>query len=112
MNFQICDPYSFWWPVTVHLPDPDKPGELSQQDFEGKFLMTSHEQLAELEAQGQEQLISSILTDWRNVEDAGGNPVLFSEEALGQCLPYQHFRIAVYRAYLSALTGQAARAKN
>jgi hypothetical protein len=118
MHFQICDPYSFWWPVTVSLPDPDRPGELCQQDFEGKFLMTSHEQLAELESEGQEQLISTILTDWRNVHDEDGNPAPFSGEALRKCLPYQHFRIAVYRAYLSALNGQAApnghgaRAKN
>jgi len=112
MNFKICDPYAFWWPVTVHLPDPNAAGKLRAESFEGRFVMTSHDELADLEAGGQEQLIAAILTDWRGVDDEDGTPLPFSDAALRRCLAFQHFRIAVYRAYLTALNGQAARIKN
>ncbi|GGB55530.1 hypothetical protein GCM10011316_29520 [Roseibium aquae] len=111
MQFRLCEPFEFWWPVRVTLPDPDRPGSVLSQTFEAKFLMVGKDRLAELEAHGEAALLSEILRDWRGVTGAGGSEIPFGPDALEQCLPFAHFRVGVYRAYLTALNGQAA-AKN
>ncbi len=112
MQFRLCEPYEFWWPVAVQMPDPDTPGKAQTQEFEARFLLSGNEDLVDLESQGQDTLIKAVLKDWRNVTDGDGQEIAFSNDSLSQCLPYTHFRVAVYKAYLTALSGQAARLKN
>ncbi|WP_106753339.1 hypothetical protein [Pannonibacter carbonis] len=111
MQFRLCEPFEFWWPVRVLLPDPDRPGQVTAQGFEARFLLVGKDRLAELEGQGEESLLCEILRDWRGVSGPDGDEVPFGPEALEQCLPFAHFKVAVYRAYLTALNGQAS-AKN
>lgn len=111
MQFRLCEPFEFWWPVTVKLPDPATAGGVRSEDFEAKFLLIGRDRLAELEGDSEEALLTEIMRDWRGVTGEDGIPVPFSDAALEQCLPFAHFRVAVYRAYLTALNGQAA-AKN
>lgn len=112
MQFRLCEPFEFWWPVTVKLPDPEKAGAVISQAFEAKFLLIGKDRLAELEADGEDRLLTEILRDWRGVTEDDGTATPFSDAALARCLPFAHFRVAVYRAYLSALNGQAVRTKN
>ncbi|MEP2707774.1 MAG: hypothetical protein ABJQ71_15100 [Roseibium sp.] len=112
MQFKLCESYEFWWPVSVQMPHPDRPGDIQDQQFEARFLLTNTEELADLEKQGQEVLITAILKDWRNVTDGDDQDITFSADSLSRCLPFTHFRVAVYKAYLTALNGQKVKSKN
>ncbi|MBO0346044.1 hypothetical protein J0X15_12495 [Roseibium sp. CAU 1637] len=108
MQFRLSDTYAFWWPVTVKMPDPDKPGKVLDQSFEAQFLMIGSERLAALDGEGGDQhaVLKEVWTDWRGVEDENGSEAEFSDEARDRCLDYAHVRLALYTAYLEASSGR------
>ena len=112
MNFQVCEPFEFWWPVTVSQPDPETPGAVVEHCFEIRFLLLGRDALKALETGAPDALLREVVKDWRGVEDGAGAAVAFSDAAFNQCLGYTHFQAGVYKAYLTALHGQEARVKN
>ncbi|TIU36183.1 MAG: hypothetical protein E5W31_10955, partial [Mesorhizobium sp.] len=52
MKFKITDTYTYWWPVDVILPDPEKAGKTIKQSFEVQF--------ESIDADESEKLIEEI----------------------------------------------------
>lgn len=118
--FVLADKHVFWWPVTVAMPDPDTPGQIVEQGFEGRF-----EALPVAEAKGFEkpaepgartdreiELLQRVLLDWRGIVGPDKAEVPFSSQALARAAQWPWFRAGVYAAYLAAIRGDGARRKN
>lgn len=124
MKFILTDTYRFWWPVTVRLPDPEKPGAIIEQTFEVEFLAMPKDRAKELDAakaklttdEDREAhdrgMLTEILCNWRDVVAAGNKPVPFDAANLDTALQFSFFRVAIYGAYAEAMAGEEARTKN
>lgn len=121
--FRCVSEYLFWWPVTVRMPDPERPGSFSPQTCEVQFEALSEERTREIrerigalpEDERMDHASAIVLEaarDWREVEDEAGVAVPFSAEMLTEQLRYPWFRRGVFDAYVEALSGQAARLGN
>ena len=110
MQFRLSDSYSFWWPVTVKLPDPEKAGKIISQTFEAEFQMIGSERLTALDGESGDQhaVLKEVWTGWRGVVDEDGGEADFTFEGRDRCLDYAHVRLALYTAYLEASSGRAA----
>lgn len=119
MNFVLTETPRYWWPVTVHVPDNDNPGELVEQTFE--VLFEPRDQDAEKAARDHvlgitdpnEQLkadrasLASVIKNWRGVVDADRTELEFSAERLDLALRQPWSRIGLWRAYHESQSGQA-----
>ena len=45
MQFKLAETYRYWWPVTVMVPDPQKPGNYIEQGFKAELEPLSQEEL-------------------------------------------------------------------
>ncbi|ESY49019.1 MULTISPECIES: hypothetical protein [unclassified Mesorhizobium] len=123
MKFKLVEDYTYWWPVTVDLPDPDKPGKVVKQSFTIQFKPISGDESAALIkeiqalppeerlARQHEELLRSS-KDWRDVTDENGEQVPFTEAALKACLQHSWFSRGLYKAYAQSLTPDEARRGN
>lgn len=123
MQFVLARTWTFWWPVKVQVPSPDRAGEFEEQELEIRFEAVGQEEAKRLteeraamkSAQEREAhedaLLLRVVKDWRKVDGEDGKPVSFSAEAFRTALGFLPFRIGVTRAYAEAMAG-AAREKN
>lgn len=124
MKFVLTTEHTYFWPVTVSLPDPAKSGELIEQKFDIQFRAMPRDESdafdAELAAlppeaarQRKHDLLKEIVLGWGDgVVDKKGHQVPFSAEALHQAMQMSWFLVAVYRAYAQSLSGDQARLGN
>lgn len=124
MRFAVTDKREFWWPVTVRMPDETTAGQIVEAGFEARFEALPSERAVALEkaireaavAEGivaaETAVIESVTRSWRGVEDASGNNLPFSAEALGQACRWAWFRAGVIAAFRQAMAGEEARRKN
>lgn len=119
-NYILADTSSFWWPVTVRRPDPETAGKLVEHSFKVKFQFRDQDQLfAEDElvmaqkgtrarAQKEREILVGRIEDWADVQDAAGNAVPFTREALDSELQKTWFRIGIYTAWGASMAGEEA----
>lgn len=124
MKFKLIDEYRYWWPVTVEMPDPEKPGKTVKQSFTMQFqpmpadegeamlkeiaaLPTPEERLSR-----QHEELMRVCKGWRDVVDDKGDEVDFSTEALKAALQFSWFSRGLYRSYASSLAPDEARKGN
>jgi hypothetical protein len=118
MKFRLTSEHTYPWPISVTVPDPDKPGEVIEQ----KFVMTFRampldeaqkldDELAALPAREQvlrqDDVLRRVAIGWN--EDVVGDdnkPIPFSTEALEQAIQLSWFRLATYRGYRDSLLAQ------
>lgn len=124
MKFVLTDDYRYRWPVTVRVPDPQKPGAFVEQTFEAEFRAMSEKRAREIDtayaalerpeerAAHQHDVLREILTGWSGVEGEKGKDVPFSPKTLELALQFQMFRTAVYEAYAASMRGDGVRLKN
>lgn len=123
MKFKITDTYTYWWPVDVILPDPDKPGKTIKQSFEVQFEAIGAdesekllEEIAKLPAEEQRKRqhaeLIRVTKNWRGVTDGSDEDVAFTEELFRAALQRSWFSRGVYRAYATSLMPDEARKGN
>ncbi len=118
--FKVTKEHTFWWPVKVRLPDPDKAGAIKEETFNMRFRALAADRAKAIEADNAnadiiDRSIASILEvalDWSDVVDDDRNPVPFTPEALTDALLYPFVRDGIVAAYAAAISGQAARQGN
>lgn len=115
--FVLTDDLTFWWPVTVYVPDTKTPGRLVGQTFDVKFKSLAADRARELKAQfdalegsdqrdaHQDWLATEVTVDWRKIVDENKEEIPFSSEALSRALQYSWFRIGIYNAWTDATWG-------
>lgn len=120
MRFILTDEHLYPWPVTIEVPDPDRPGEILEQKFTARFRAMPVDEAQALDdeiealppkdrARRQDDLLRRVLIGWgEDVVDDGGRQVPFTPEALERAIRHSWFRIGVYRAYRQSLQGRAA----
>lgn len=113
----------FWWPVTVAMPDPDRPGKFAPQTFEMQFEALPIDRAREIEAVRETlpleereahafDILFEIASSWRDVAGPDREDIPFSREIYAEQLQYPWFRDGVLRAYGEATSGQEARLGN
>lgn len=121
--FAIAPKRLFWWPVTVRIPSPDKPGTIEAHGFEAQFeaiplarahaLDEARATLPEAERVARAfDFLSEIVRGWRDVIDADGESVPFGREAFEAQCQFAWFRDGILAAYAEAMSGQEARLGN
>lgn len=118
--FVVTKEHTFWWPVKVRIPDPDKAGELNEATFNMRFKAVAKDRNDELIAKNGtlpnvDQTIAFIreaAIDWNDVVDGNKEAVPFSQDALTDMLLYPWARDGIVNAYTAAISGQAARLGN
>lgn len=135
--FKVKKNLTCWWPVTVKEPDPEKPGEILESEFEVEFAIPGRaerkrlsdereallkslretedaDQAAEiatqLEAFGEHRYREAIL-DWRGIEGDEG-PFEYDLFNLETLLDSDYVRRALDAAYTEAVTLDKARLGN
>ncbi|ORE87821.1 hypothetical protein [Aurantimonas sp. 22II-16-19i] len=118
-NFRLVETYLYWWPVTVHIPDPTNAGQTIEQTFEMQFEAMPIEEAEKLDRDFMElktaeersthehDLLKRVSKNWRGVEAAGGGDEPFTSEAFEKAIRFPWFRIATYRAYARSISGEA-----
>lgn len=124
MKFTLVEAPTFWWPVTVRVPDPDAPGKTIAQDLKVQFTpktrdeeIALNEQFAALttdreRADAEIANWLEIIKGWDGVVDGNGNPVAFSKETLRAALQWQWFRSALSKAFTDSAFGLEAQRGN
>ena len=124
MQFILTRTDSYWWPVIVHVPDPEHPGRYMKQELEVLFeAETQEEAIDRLEAAenlttAREQIeherkhLTDVVKGWRGVEDDDGNAYTFTPDNFRRALNKAWFRQALYRAYRESMSGEEARLGN
>ena len=124
MKFTLVEAPTFWWPVTVRVPDPEAPGKTIAQDLRVQFVpKTRDEEIALNEAfaslkTDRERAAAEIanwldiVKGWDGVVDGNGNPVAFSKETLRAALQWQWFRSALSKAFTDSAFGLEAQRGN
>lgn len=122
--FTLTTRHVFWWPVTVRRPDPETPGAFTEDHFEIQFEAIPQREAEDIERellklteadeirQRRFDLLKRVTRDWRQVCDADGQPLTFSEPVFAAALEWPWFSSAVLDAYLEAITGGGGRRKN
>lgn len=121
--FKLATKHTFLWPVTVKMPDPEKPGAVVAHTFTAKFEAISREEATAIDKRIRQDhpgeyethyadFILDVTHDWQDVVDEGGQPVPFSKELLADQLGVSWFRNGITAAYSEAMAGQAARQGN
>lgn len=120
MKFVLTREHLYPWPVTVSVPNPDRPGEVIEQSFvmtfralpldESKVIDAEIAALAPAQqAERSDDLLRSVARGWDDqVIDDEGKPIPFSPGALELAMQHSWFRIGVYSAYRRSLQGRAA----
>ena len=115
------EPVRYWWPVTVNIPHPDKPGELLMQELHMLFEAEGQDAAVQRQedyqslttnadrVEAEKQHLLAVCHDWKGVVDKDKRPVPFGEANLRRALQQSWFRIGVYTAQAESLNGQAAR---
>jgi len=120
--FVIRKNNDIWWPILIHEPDPDNPGETREVVFEAKLRLlkrsdwralnervNGEKDLGAKDSIAEETLLNHIL-DWRQGPfDEEGNQVPFTRETLKALLDHQVVERAFTEQLLRASNGRAAR---
>ncbi len=121
MKFTITTAHEFRWPVSVTLPDPEKPGEHLVQDVAGVFSAIPLDEAEALfegldggtaaarASEAEIRLVERVLIGWEGVVDEAGKPEPFTPLALARANQWSWFRRAVIQAYRKALAEDPAR---
>lgn len=124
MKFKLVENYTYWWPVKVSIPNPDRPGKFVNQSFDVKFKAlpkseadTMRDEFSRLETEEernkhQDDLLHRVCSDWRGVEDDAGEEAEFTSSSFLQAMEWSWFRTAVYLAFAESLAGDQARKGN
>ncbi|TIV68873.1 MAG: hypothetical protein E5V89_21210 [Mesorhizobium sp.] len=124
MKFVLAKEHLYWWPVTVDMPDPDKPGKWLKFSYTHQFVSVGNDEaialqkeIAELKddaekAARQHDMLVKASRNWRDVVDEDKQEVPFSEEALRAALEHTWYRAGLYNAYFKSLTSDEARKGN
>lgn len=136
--FKFTPNLTFWWPVKVIEPNPDKPGELTEHEFQAQFEMLPPDE-AKASAKKRQAIAAKISPDlndsqiediqteldehdrsgvlrvlrgWDKLADAEGKPIPFNPTTFEMVYAYRHVRNALVRAYIEALSEDKARLGN
>lgn len=115
MKFKLTTEHTYWWPVTVRMPDPDRAGATMEFAFNAHFralpkseAKALQKRLLALSDTGSDEAeaatIRETLTGWdEDVVDDQGRPVRFSLDALDAAMELPWFRRGVLAAYVASL---------
>lgn len=124
MKFALVENPIVWWPVTVRVPDQDRPGKVVEQKLKMQFVIRDRDELLErqdyyatlssdrerIETEAQDML--EIVRGWDDVVDGNGNPVAFSPEMLRAAWKWTWFRLGVHAAMAEIVLGKEAQTGN
>jgi len=119
MKFVLAAAVSYWWPVTVRIPDPENAGAVIEQKL--KVLFEPEDQDAALEqaeiyaglatpkerAEHEHRQLARVVRGWDDVIDEEKKPVPFTEDNFRAALQQRWFRDGLYRGYAESLNGEA-----
>lgn len=125
MRFVPTEKLTYWWPIKINTPHPDKSGQWKQESFEMLFTHVGKEEAKRLadefaalntEEDRQQHIHDQLLEhsiDWRGVEDGDKKPVPFTREMLLAMLNYgPWYPEGIYASWTSSLAKEDARRGN
>lgn len=125
MKFVPTAEYTYWWPIKVRMPHPEKSGQVIEHAFEMKFAAVGQDKAVatvneiraiEDENERRERQHDQLLDasrDWRGVVDDDNQPLSFSRELLHTMLkaaPW--YSTGVYESYGRSLNPEKLRKGN
>lgn len=124
MKFRLVEHPRYWWPMVVRLPDPDKPGEVIEQQLEVLLQARPQDELIADQRRinamsdpveqviAEREALKEAIKGWRGVVGDDGADVTFSPDVLDRAMQHSWFRAGLSRALAESLSGQAARLGN
>lgn len=125
MKFEETAEYTYWWPMKIPMPNPERPGQWKEETFDMLFVGVSEDEAKETQAaidaletdeekaaHNHDQLLNAS-RDWRGVIDGDKKPVPFSRDLLLKMLragPW--YRAGIYKSYLASLAKDGPRKGN
>ena len=125
MRFNPTAEHTYWWPIKIVKPHPEKSGQWLTESFEMRFASVSSDeaeriskQIAELKtdeerAEHEHDQLLNVSRDWRGVEDDDKQPVPYTREmllAMLKAAPW--YRAGIYSSYARSLVRDEARKGN
>lgn len=117
MKFVLVENPTYWWPVTIRIPDPSAAGKLIEQRMKVQFAPQNRDEALKrqefyaaltterdrIDAEMADML--DIVKGWDDVVDGNGNPVPFSADALRAALGKSWFRSGLNKALAESIVG-------
>jgi hypothetical protein len=106
--FKIEHEPRYWWPVTVHSPDPARPGEFTEQQFEIELRWVDDDvhdewyQRVQSQDLKDRQAMPEMCTAFRGVLQEDGTPLACTPETLALLLRKGGVATAVAKAYFAS----------
>lgn len=125
MKFVATAEFTYWWPIKIKMPNPEKSGQWKTETFEMLFAAVSVDEAERIAADIRElktdeekaghthdQLLNAC-RDWRGVVDDDKKPVPFDRDlllAMLKAAPW--YRQGIYQSYGASLVSEGARTGN
>ena len=115
--FRLVEEATYEWPVDVKLPSTTKPGTFETHRFFVEFVVVASDEARAIEAElrdagtdaddaaQSDALLIRAARGWRDVVNADGGEIPFSETAFRHLLRFTPIRLACYQAYTDSLSG-------
>lgn len=136
--FKLVENLTFWWPVKVSEPNPNKPGEAVEHVFEVEFEIISRDEsrasgrarralleeiktdLGDVELEALQDKIDlhdlaamrRVIRNWRKIESDAGEAIPFNDQSFAAVWAHRRVQVALVRAYDEAITLEKGRLKN
>lgn len=125
MTFRLTSEHLYWWPVEIRVPrtELNKAGKLDVMTLKLQFEAIDSDEAEALRAEiadlpaserdaREHAHLERVVRDWAEVVDDDNNAVPFSMVVFRQAMQRSWFRIGVYKAYVTSISGDGARTKN
>ena len=124
MQFKIAKTYRYWWPVTVHAPDPQNAGKIIEQNLKVQLEPLPQDELTAAQEESAAftrmrdvtdhgiRIMHRVVKNWDGVVDESGEPVPFTEEMLDLAMQHSWFRAGIQKALAESQNGEEARLGN
>lgn len=111
--FVLTKSASFYWPVTISIPQDG--GTFAKQSFDAQFKRIKQSRIKEVNDPNSASITDNdfckeIMIGWRGVKGEDGQDIPFSEGALEEMIEMPLVAATIATAYFQALRG--AKAKN
>lgn len=121
--FILKDEISYWWPVTVRMPNATGSGDFTRQTFKALFEALTRDEAEALDKEvmaalnagdetKRDALLERVVKDWEGVVDEDKGEIAFSAETLRQALQWPWVRVGLYDAWTQSQSGEKRRLGN
>jgi len=105
--FKLLKNNRVYWPVTIHQPADG--GTTTQHKCQVEFEIKEQDIFNQLANEGDQTLLTNLVTGWRGIGDENGDEMEYNQENLTALINIPFVRTGLIRGYMEAASGAPAK---